>query len=188
MAPTTDSLGNFAIAIVTSWKSCPNSIQQSRIYRFRQKAHALGVWGAAAAAVLFLLAGTLLAESGMMGEERPLRVLLFGLGYSFVLVTFLNREDRLKARGDFDFSHRSLPVRIGDASYSIYLCHPFVLASFGHVGRWLNLTGPVAYAWLAIAYLAVIVCGMVIYATLERPVLATCRRLFIPKPAQGASR
>ena len=158
------------------------------VYRFRLQAQKLGVWGAAAGATVFLATGTMLADSGLIGGEQPLRVLLFGAGYTLVLITFLNREDRLKARGAFDSTQRSFVVRLGDASYSMYLCHPFVLASFGHVGRWLNITDGVAYAWLPLSFVTVIACGMIIYNYVERPVLATCRQYLVRKPAQEAAR
>jgi len=153
------------------------------VYRYRAWLGRLGVWPAAGLAVLAAIGGILFAHAGAMGSEEPLRVLLFGACYTFILIALLNREDRLKAAHSFDPTHRSFAVRLGDASYSMYLCHPFVLASFGHVGERLDLSGWVADLWLPFAYVSVVACGMVLYQILEKPLLSAGRRLLMRKPA-----
>lgn len=158
------------------------------VYRFRDQTRRVGVYGAGALALAFLTAGALFAESGTMGGELPLRVVLFGAGYASVLVAFLNHEERQKASGAFDPSFRSFTVRLGDASYSIYLAHPFILAAFGHTGRWLDLSGAAGWAWLPLSFITVIVVGMTIYTYLEKPVLVACRRLLISRPVREAAK
>ena len=153
------------------------------VYRYRDLLGRLGTWPAAGLGLLALILGVLFAHSGTMGSEQPPRVLLFGACYAFTLVAMLNRENRLKARHVFDPTHRSITVQLGDASYSMYLCHPFVLASFGHVAEHLKLSGWAAALWLPLAYATVVACGMVLYQILEKPLLSGCRRLMTRKAA-----
>lgn len=158
------------------------------VYRYREEARRLGILGAAAGATICLIGGVVFADSGSMGAEEPVRVLLFGAAYAFTLVAFLNHENLAKSRGTYDPTDRPFIVRLGDASYSMYLVHPFILAIFGHVGRWLDLTCAVAYLWLPVAYGAVIVCGMVLYPNVEKPLLNHCRRLLLKRPAREVAR
>ena len=153
------------------------------IFRFRDQSRRLRIWPAALLALLFFVAGVMFADSSPLGEEQPVRILLFGGAYTFLLVASLNQEERLKANRELDPTRRSFFVQLGDASYSMYLCHPFVLAAFGHAGRWLNLSGMMAYLWLPLAYACVIACGLVLYPTLEKPSITLFRRLLLPKPA-----
>ena len=149
------------------------------IYHWRDPLRTLGTWPAGALSLAFLIAGVVIADSEPIGQETPLRVLVFGATYSFLLIACLNNEDRMRASFDFDASRRSLLVRIGDASYSMYLFHPFLLAFLGYAGRWLKLSGLAAYLWLPLSYVAIIVCGLVLYATVEQRVISGTRRLMV---------
>lgn len=158
----------------------------SLIYQFREPMRRLAVWPAALLSGVFLAIGVMFADSGGIGTEPPFRVVVFGIGYGFMLLAFLNHEERSHHRTDA--ARRPFAVRVGDASYTLYLCHPFILAAFGHTGRMLNLTGWAAWAWLPLAYVTVIATGMLLYTTLEKPSIGATRRALLRWTTREATR
>jgi exopolysaccharide production protein ExoZ len=73
-------------------------------------------------------------------------------------------------------------ARIGDASYALYLCHPFVLNVLALA--WTRLSLPKS-GWLYIAcgMLACIAAALAVHRTVEVPLLALLRRRFEPTRA-----
>ncbi|HKM64455.1 MAG TPA: acyltransferase [Acidisphaera sp.] len=69
-------------------------------------------------------------------------------------------------------------VLLGDASYALYLVHPFPMRAFEIVWLRLGWTGPAAVlAYIASAVVATIVAAFALHRWLERPATAATRRL-----------
>ena len=62
-------------------------------------------------------------------------------------------------------------VYLGDASYTLYLSHPFVLSLTGKVGVFLHLHGILAYALLAASVILACLFASAFYGVIERRVL-----------------
>ena len=109
------------------------------------------------------------AQSDAIG--RPLAWGLLALG-AFLLVVHGLANRRLPR----------LAVLIGDASYSLYLFHPYVLNVFNRVLRpTYDAASPRSYA---IALLAVALCcavAVILYRLLELPLTTWLRRRFLPR-------
>lgn len=78
----------------------------------------------------------------------------------------------------------SLLQRIGDASYSTYLCHVLVVSALGHAFArlpWHDVATQIVF--LAGCLVAANVAGLVSYRLIERPALGLLRRQ--PKPSPG---
>jgi len=76
--------------------------------------------------------------------------------------------------------YRSWPIavveRLGDASYSIYLFHFLVIAAVGRV--WLTASDRMAeWPFIAVAFVAASVAGLLIHLWVERPLLLTLRHV-----------
>ena len=126
-------------------------------------------WPAAFALALFAV-GVAWAESGNINQEQPLRVVAFGGAYSLMLLALLNIERAQKATGRFA-ARRGPLVWVGDASYAIYLTHPFVLASFGKLFPHLETT-PVTTALCLVALAtATMGVGLLTHVLLEKPII-----------------
>ncbi len=132
---------------------------------------------------LFLTAGIVLATSGTINKEPMGRILLFGCAYSCYLLAALNLEQSQRANGKFR-QHRDVLVWIGDASYSIYLTHAFVLATFGKLFYFIH--SPLAQ-WIAMgaAAASTMVVGLITHIYMERRVMEWGRVL--SKPSKSAS-
>ena len=97
---------------------------------------------------------------------------MFGLPAAMMVAGLLALERTLQMRP------LSLGLLIGDASYSLYLCHPFAL-------RAIYLVLPTAAAaahpviglvCIALASVVAILCAIAIYSVIEQPTLAVLRR------------
>lgn len=125
---------------------------------------------------LLLLAGASFAESGQINRELPLRVLTFGGAYGLFLLALLNREKRLRALGRMPVKRDCL-VQAGDASYSIYLSHPFVLAACGKLFPHLELAPPLAWAAVMLAGALALAVGLATHLLLEKPIIELGKRV-----------
>lgn len=99
------------------------------------------------------------------------RVLIFGLPATAIVFCFINLE-----RNGLVI-HSSL-IKIGDASYSIYLSHILTLSAVGRVWKifstdstWDN------YVMIPILFIASIIVGMLSYRYIEKPLLAYTRKV-----------
>ncbi|MBI1906981.1 MAG: acyltransferase [Rhodocyclales bacterium] len=146
------------------------------VYRYWEQTARLG-WRLplAAAAVLFAL-GVAYCESGAINMEQPLRVLTFGGAYSALLLGLLNREKQQRAIG-CEPDKRDALVLIGDASYSLYLSHPFVLAAFGKAFVYFDPPAWSALPWLMVAAVTTLVVGYLVHVFLERPLIEVGKRM-----------
>ncbi|MNN89641.1 hypothetical protein D3C81_2074820 [compost metagenome] len=68
-------------------------------------------------------------------------------------------------------------VQIGDASYAIYLTHPFVLASFGRLFKVVSVTPFGAVGVVILAGLTTIGVGYAVHVLLEKPVIEIGKRI-----------
>ncbi|MET1080548.1 MAG: acyltransferase [Pseudomonas sp.] len=130
---------------------------------------------------LCLLVGAVFAESGSINREWPLRVLAFGFGYGFVLLALLNRERHLRAQGRMPLT-RDWLVQAGDASYSLYLSHPFVLAVCGKVFPYLDVSPLAGGLAIGLAAVLAIAVGLATHRWLEKPVIELGKRLSTARP------
>jgi exopolysaccharide production protein ExoZ len=67
-------------------------------------------------------------------------------------------------------------VVLGDASYSIYLTHPFVTQAAQKAGKWLGLNRPLACALILLTLALVCVVGVLTHYLVERPLTKLSKR------------
>lgn len=72
-------------------------------------------------------------------------------------------------------------VLIGDASYSLYLFHPYVIQTFVKVFKSLNDGGPVSYALALIAIALCCALSVALYRYVEAPVTKYLRRKLLAR-------
>lgn len=146
------------------------------VFRIRERASSWGVMLPAVVGCALLLIGGMFAESGLINHEQPLRVLAFGGAYAAFLLAGLNWELKNRSAGIVP-QRRDAMVLIGDASYAIYLTHPFVLASYGKLFLMVSVS-PLASVGLAVlAGISTIVVGYAVHVLLEKPVIEIGKRL-----------
>lgn len=122
----------------------------------------------------------------IVGMEDPvpehLRVLFWGVPGILLVVGLVSLEQTTGIP-----QIKSLEL-LGDASYSIYLSHTIIISATYRFANWLGVferirgIGVFIIATMAIS----ILCGLVVYVALERPLLEILRRFattnFLPKP------
>ncbi len=125
--------------------------------------------------VLIGLAGFLLEEHLAPSTSR---VLQFGIPSGLIVAGLVLNAASLGAHGSGMFAR--VFGFLGDASYSIYLVHPFVLIaprllSFGLTGDGIM---PPSQPWLyaSIQFIAAAAGGVVVYVGIERPITRALRR------------
>ncbi len=108
------------------------------------------------------------------GPPPTLIAEIAALGLPFVLIVYgLAASDAWHAQG-----WARLPVRLGDASYSIYLSHVFVLSAIGRF-----YASVVSHGWfteggfIAVCFVAANGWGLISYRWLERPLIRASRQL-----------
>jgi peptidoglycan/LPS O-acetylase OafA/YrhL len=122
------------------------------------------------------LAGVVAAFGFMavMGSRQGLERWVWGGLPAFVLACSLTLAPPIRVRW---------PTIGGDASYSLYLSHPFVLACLGLV--WVKARPPGGpWAFVIVGLIVCTAASLVIYWLVERPLLAVLRRRFEPASAQ----
>ena len=149
------------------------------VYRYWARAEVLGWRLPLLGALLALGLGAWLGESGTINQELPLRVLTFGTAYGLLLLAVLNAEKQQRDAGRMRAS-RDFMVKMGDASYSIYLSHPFVLALFGKLYPFLQPSVAQALLLMAVSALTVLGVGMLTHVLLEKPIIEVGKRLTKP--------
>jgi exopolysaccharide production protein ExoZ len=143
---------------------------------FRQNALTrLGVIGPLSAGVaLLLLTAHVTTETQLM----LLRVLGYGVAGGLLLIGSLNAEhlgSLLRRQTALNYASRGL-VRLGDASYTLYLAHPFVLSGMSKIALALPLHGTALISWLCLAALTTIAFALLFYRWVEAPFLALAHR------------
>jgi peptidoglycan/LPS O-acetylase OafA/YrhL len=106
------------------------------------------------------------------------RVIIWGVPAAFSFSCILHGLAGVKLRTSL--------VLIGDASYSLYLFHPYIIHLLGKLFPSLYGHDAQAYLMAAIAMLASCILAIVSYLYLEKPVTELLRKRFI-EPKQGMS-
>jgi exopolysaccharide production protein ExoZ len=146
------------------------------IYKWWKQLATLGWQLPAVLGSLFLCAGMVFATSGTINNEPIFRIFLFGFAYSCFFVCALNLESEQRKSGKFR-QHRDVLVWVGDASYSIYLSHAFVLGSFGKIFPFVG-ESLIAQAFAVIAAgVSVMIVGLLTHVLIERRVMEFGHRL-----------
>src|SRR5271165_4197266 len=124
--------------------------------------------------VLEFAFGVLLATLALSGARltpAPRLLLVFA---ALALLVVSDRLPELPIRSRWT----EFWVLLGDASYALYLVHPFPMRAFEIVWLRLGWTGPAAVlAYIASAVVATIVAAFALHRWLERPATAATRRL-----------
>lgn len=114
-----------------------------------------------------MAAGMLLIDTPGHGQSDGIRVLAFGLP-SALLVTGLARMEAAR-----QLNPGAWIVALGDASYSLYLTHLFVLSICGRAWASFGATGTVAgnAAFLVTTLLACCLTSIITYRLIEKPLM-----------------
>lgn len=133
--------------------------------------------------LIFVGISTLAISSGSPHIEN--RVMQYGLPYA-MLFSGLVSADHIIKKVSTSFPGRIMKL-IGDASFSIYLTHPFVLSSIGIILNRLNVKNAPVIS-VAIMTIASIAVGYVCFSVLERNLIHLARRITpTPNSIRGAS-
>jgi exopolysaccharide production protein ExoZ len=125
------------------------------------------------AAIPILGVAALLLAATYSGKLGGSYVLMYGLPAALTVAGLLALEHALRIRPS------NFALLVGDASYSLYLCHPFAQ-------RAVYLALPTAAAassrvigliCIAVASMAAILCAIAVYRFVEQPMLVGLRRL-----------
>ncbi len=154
-------------------------------FRFRHALARLGVLVPIGLSLALFVTGGFVATPGAINEETLTRVLVFGSSFTFLLVAALNWEVRERARKGDAYPPKKRPflVKVGDASYSLYLVHPFCLSTAGKVINMLGLAGLPAVAAVIAAGCMTVIIGMSFYTLAEKPFLQSMKGVMAGKKA-----
>ncbi len=157
------------------------------VFYLREKLQFLGYLVPTIIALVLFLAGGWLAQSGSIDQEMLPRVLIFGLSYGFLLLAAVNWETGLRQKKGDGYLPKRRPflVRAGDASYSIYLIHPFCLSIGGKLLNAMNVEGVVAVTGVIVLGCVTLICGLVFYEIVEKPLLQLMKVLTAAKRPAG---
>ncbi len=137
-------------------------------------AHQRGIFARHAWLTWCLLVGVLVLAGPQLSAKAGMETVQVFAGCTLIVTGALALEGQGRALT------ARLPLLLGDASYSIYLSHLFVLGAVRALWGKLHLpdTGPVAMTlYFAVALLACATAGIIIYRTLEQPLLTAARSL-----------
>lgn len=143
------------------------------IFQYRGALRCLKTAAPIAAGLVLFLSGAALVTTSPLNEETLPRVVLFGLAYGLMLIGAVNKEYTLReAVGDAYLpARRPFIVLIGDASYSVYLAHPFLLSICGKILGALDFGAPMALVGIAVMSVVTVGGGILIHILVERPML-----------------
>jgi exopolysaccharide production protein ExoZ len=68
-------------------------------------------------------------------------------------------------------------LSLGDASYSLYLTHPFVTQAGQKAGKWIGLTPSIAAVLLLVTLAAVCIVGVITHVAIEKPLTKLAKRI-----------
>lgn len=138
----------------------------------------------AAAAAVLLVAAVWGLGSGALAplaadyDPQQLRFLFWGI--PAVLAVFVFLALRTPDNPIVRFLRK-----IGDASYTMYLCHTFIIAMVTPIWIRLGFKPGLAFTF-GIVLPVVIVGSLVLYAVVERPLLGVARKLMLPRGRRNA--
>jgi exopolysaccharide production protein ExoZ len=144
--------------------------------------------GAAARRALTVVVGVGLLALALVPLWAPgvSRVLTQGVPATFVATSAI-----ILHQSGVRWSNRAL-LLLGNASYSMYLTHPFVTQATQKVGKLLGLTPLVAIVLMAVTLVAVCLLGIATHLAIERPLTKLAKafadRLLVGQKAAAAAR
>ena len=154
------------------------------IYRWQPRLQGIG--SVAPALVSIGLLALVLADTfgpiGVAHQPTLARTTIVGFAAALLLLSFLNAEERLH--------HRALLplIAIGDASYVLYLSHPFILSMMGKIGVAIGITAGLVMPWMAVSLAAALAFALLFHRAVEAPFLRYARRSFGPhRPVQPSA-
>jgi exopolysaccharide production protein ExoZ len=139
-------------------------------------------WGSlkpALFALTLFIFGGFACESGTINHENLPRVVVFGLVYGLLLLAGINYElRRRETLGEAHYQQaRPFMVKVGDASYSLYLLHPFALSAGGKILKFAGTSGSIAAVTVSLLGVATLYAGLWFYALVEKPFLQMMKKL-----------
>ena len=138
-------------------------------------------WSRRGASVALVVACACLASTQILDVRTTYawRVVLWGIPASLLVFSALSFE-----RHGFRLRNAFVQLQ-GDASYALYLIHPFVLQACGKLSILLGLHGSIALALIsaAMAFPFVILVGTLFHQYVERLLQFSLRGLFVRRPA-----
>lgn len=134
----------------------------------------------------FLLGAVVLSRMNLVEQDAMRRTLIFGAASALIVLGLVSRE----GAGQFA-PHRALRA-VGDASYSLYLSHLFVITLLARLWGRTGYNGTLVEhaAFVGIAVLCSTAVALVSYAVVERPVVRWLESFFRPERrarSEGAS-
>lgn len=128
-------------------------------------------WASRAAGPMLGIA-TVWVATGYSGQVSGGHFVMFGIPAALTVAGFLTLEPTLRARP------LSVGLLTGDASYSLYLSHPFALRAIYLVLPTAMATAnpAIGVVCIAVASIAAVLCAIAIYRVIEEPVLAMLRK------------
>ena len=149
---------NFALGIV--------------LYEVFRRNWSLPLWAAA----LVSAGGIVLLISLNNGIKLPFQYMSMGLSCFLLALGFVLAEANLRQRPSPIF------LLFGDASYSLYMFHPFVLAGGALVLAKLKLaSGLWAWPFLAVLFAGALLAGVLLFLFVEKPLTQWVRKLVVKK-------
>ncbi len=157
------------------------------VFRYRDTLKNLGFAIPLVASLCLFVLGGLYAESATINNETLPRVLMFGLSFSFLMQAGLNFENNLRVKHGDAYPPKKRPflVQVGDASYSVYLAHPFVLSTGGKILLLMGVTGFAALAGVLFVGACTIIIGITFYTLVEKPFLQSMKGAMSGKKKAG---
>lgn len=144
------------------------------VFFWREPIRALG-WRLplVAGIAIFCATAAVAPESSDMTLDgfSAIRTLGFGSGSCLLLIAATNTEFSSLPYSPALAILLAAGVYLGDASYTLYLSHPFVLSLTGKLGVFLDLHGILAYALLVASVILACLFASGFYGTIERRVL-----------------
>lgn len=134
------------------WRSLPSGLALPAV--------ALGIaW--------MIAAGLLLLEVPGHGQSDGIRTIAFGLPATLVIAGMARMESDGKAVAP------GFLVHLGDASYSLYLTHLFVLSIVARIGSGLDVTGTVTgnTTLLIIMFIVCWIAALAVHKYVEKPLM-----------------
>lgn len=134
---------------------------------------ALAIPALASGVAWMIISGLLLLDVPGHGQTDGIRTLAFGLPAALIVLGAVRLETEQRVRMPKPL------VMLGDASYSLYLSHVFVLSLAGRLGSGLGLTGSIAgnAVFLLGTLLGCCFVALVVHRWVERPLLDAGNRM-----------
>lgn len=147
------------------------------IFLKREQLKKLGSWFPALCSIALFIAGGFFTQTSPLNEETLGRVLIFGSSFSMLLIAALNIELDIRAKMGDAYPPRKRPflVQAGDASYSIYLVHPFALSAGGKILVLSGVTGLPAAILVCLLGCVTVGLGLAFYTLVEKPFLLSMK-------------